>query len=143
MVASGATVTVTSSGDGAVGLDEIVVTGTAGATQKRAIGNAVTQMRAAEVLMTPVASISECSTRAAGVIFMPQTGQVGQRDSIRGASSMNLDNEPLVMSMGSTDSELHRQRRAGGPTFDPEDIGPSRSSGGPRRLCTGRRRPTA
>jgi hypothetical protein len=36
--------------ESAIELDQIVVTGTAGGTQRRAIGNAVTQVRAAETV---------------------------------------------------------------------------------------------
>ncbi|NJD19513.1 MAG: hypothetical protein FIA95_09575, partial [Gemmatimonadetes bacterium] len=82
------------------GLDELVVTGVPGGTQKRAIGNVVTPVRAEETLeAAPVANLQQLlNARAPGVIFMPQTGQVGAsaKIRIRGASSMNLDNEPLV-----------------------------------------------
>lgn len=85
----------------AVELDEIIVTGVAGGTQRRAIGNAVSQIRAAEVVETaPVPNIqSLLNARAPGVIVTPGTGMVGSgsRIRIRGASSFSLSNEPLIV----------------------------------------------
>ena len=60
-------------------LDAIVVTGTAGAVQKRAIGNAVTDIDAEAVVETaPVTSLSELITaRSAGTVVLPSSGTVG------------------------------------------------------------------
>jgi TonB-linked SusC/RagA family outer membrane protein len=85
----------------AVELDEIVVTGVAGGTQRRAIGNVVSQIRAADVLeQAPVPNIqSLLNARAPGVIVTPGTGMVGSgsRIRIRGASSFSLSNQPLIV----------------------------------------------
>jgi TonB-linked SusC/RagA family outer membrane protein len=85
----------------AVELDEIVVTGVAGGTQRRAIGNVVSQIRAEDVVATaPVPNIqSLLNARAPGVIVTPGTGMVGSgsRIRIRGASSFSLSNQPLIV----------------------------------------------
>lgn len=81
-------------------LDAIVVTGTAGAVQKRAIGNAVTDIDAEAVVETaPVTSLSELITaRSAGTVVLPSSGTVGTGTSLRlrGLSSITQSNEPLL-----------------------------------------------
>ena len=113
----------------AIGLDELVVTGVPGGTQKRAIGNVVTQVRAEETLeAAPVANLQQMlNARAPGMIIMPQTGQVGSSGKIRirGASSMNLDNEPLVYVDGirTDNSNFTGSSQAWRANdFNPEDI---------------------
>lgn len=84
----------------AIELDALVVTGTVGATQRRAIGNAVTSIDAAR--LTELASVSDVgmmlNARAPGVVVMPGTGMVGagSRIRIRGASSFSLNDQPLI-----------------------------------------------
>jgi len=84
----------------ALELDRVVVTGTAGATEQRALGNAVSQVRAADVVATqPIRNFQELlNARAPGVNIIPGSGQVGSgaRIRIRGASSLSLTNEPLI-----------------------------------------------
>ena len=84
----------------AIDLDEVVVTGTAGATQAREIGNAVAQINAADVVATqPVSNIQELlNARAAGVAVVAGSGNVGSgsRVTIRGASSLSLTANPLI-----------------------------------------------
>ncbi|MBI4540567.1 MAG: carboxypeptidase-like regulatory domain-containing protein, partial [Gemmatimonadetes bacterium] len=84
----------------AIGLDEIVVTGTPGATQRRQLGVAVDQIRTSEFLETaPVVSVSELlSNRAAGVFIMSQGGQVGVGSipKLRGTGSISLSNSPII-----------------------------------------------
>ena len=86
--------------EAAVALDELVVTGTAGGQQKRAIGNSVAQIKAADIVATaPVKSTQDLlNGRAAGVVVMPGTGQVGSgsRLRIRGISTLSLSSDPLV-----------------------------------------------
>jgi TonB-linked SusC/RagA family outer membrane protein len=86
--------------EAAVSLDELVVTGTAGGQQKRAIGNSVAQIRAADIVATaPVKSAQDLlNGRAAGVVVMPGTGQVGSgsRLRIRGISTLSLSSDPLI-----------------------------------------------
>ncbi|HEX3865543.1 MAG TPA: TonB-dependent receptor plug domain-containing protein, partial [Gemmatimonadaceae bacterium] len=84
----------------AVALDQIVVTGTAGATEKREIGNAVSTIDATTELEKSAApDISNLlRSRAPGVDINPVAGRVGAGPSItiRGPSSINLGNNPLV-----------------------------------------------
>jgi TonB-linked SusC/RagA family outer membrane protein len=86
--------------ESAIELDQIVVTGTAGGTQRRAIGNAVTQVRAAETVeLAHVASVQGLlNARAPSVIITPGTGMVGSGSQIRirGSSSFSLTNQPLL-----------------------------------------------
>ncbi len=84
----------------AVALDEIVVTGVAGETQRRAIGNVVDRISATELAETgSVTSVQDLLTgRSAGVVITPGTGMVGSgsRIRIRGSSSFSLSNQPLI-----------------------------------------------
>lgn len=84
----------------AIALDELVVTGTAGGAQKRAIGNAVTQVRATETVeIAPISSMQNLlNARAPGVVISPGTGMVGAGSQIRirGSSSFSLSNQPLL-----------------------------------------------
>jgi len=84
----------------AMELSQVVVTGTAGVAEKRAIGNAVTTVKAADVVATqPVNSFQELlNGRASGVSITASSGQVGtgSRIRVRGASSLSLSNDPLI-----------------------------------------------
>ena len=84
----------------AIELGEVVVTGTAGVAEKRAIGNSVTTVNAAEVTATqPVKNFQDLLTgRASGVSVVASSGQVGSgaRIRVRGASSLSLPNDPLI-----------------------------------------------
>ncbi len=86
--------------ESAVELDEIVVTGTAGAVQKRSIGNTVTRIDAAGVVETaPVLNVgSLLNGRAPGVVIQPGTGMIGAgpRVRIRGTNSFSLNDQPLI-----------------------------------------------
>lgn len=100
-VVSGQTVTVeVGLAEEALALDEIVVTGTAGGTQRRAVGNVVGRVSAAEVVeVAPIANVTQLlGGRTAGVTILGGSGQVGagQRIRIRGAGSMALDNDPII-----------------------------------------------
>ena len=81
-------------------LDQVVVTGTAGVTQRRAIGNVVSTVDAAKVLeIAPARSVEQLlGARTPGLIVMPSTGQVGTGAQlrVRGTSSLSLSNEPIV-----------------------------------------------
>lgn len=84
----------------AMELTSMVVTGTAGVAEKRAIGNAVSTVNAAEVVATqPVNSFQDLlNGRASGVSIVASSGQVGtgSRIRVRGASSLSLANDPLI-----------------------------------------------
>jgi TonB-dependent SusC/RagA subfamily outer membrane receptor len=83
-----------------VELSEVVVTGTAGGEERRSIGNAVSKIAVSDIQQ--VAPVQDLSTlvnaRAPGVIYQPSQGAVGSggRIRIRGASSLSLNNEPLL-----------------------------------------------
>ena len=84
----------------AIALDEVVVTGTAGAVERRSIGNAVSTISAAEVLSKSAAPnlSSLLNSRATGVVVMPRNGRLGAGPSIqvRGRASLSLENSPLI-----------------------------------------------
>ncbi|MBI4419806.1 MAG: SusC/RagA family TonB-linked outer membrane protein [Gemmatimonadetes bacterium] len=86
--------------ESAIELDAIVVTGTAGAQQARAVGNAVAMVRAADIaLLAPVGAVQELVRgRVAGVDMISGQGLVGAGGNtrIRGTASLTLTNEPLV-----------------------------------------------
>lgn len=81
-------------------LDQIVTTGTPGATQVRAVGNAVSQVNAAEVLQAaPVSDVQQLlNGRVPGVTILPASGNVGTGGSmrVRGVASLSLSNEPIL-----------------------------------------------
>ena len=100
-VTAGQTATVTFSlAQDAIGLDAIVVTGTAGRTTKRALGNSVSTVNAAEITeVAPINNVQQLlQGRSAGVTLMSSSGVVGgsTKVRIRGASSLNAGNEPVV-----------------------------------------------
>jgi TonB-dependent starch-binding outer membrane protein SusC len=84
----------------AIGLDEIVVTGTAGRTTRRALGNSVSTVNAAAVTeVAPVANVQQLlQGRSAGLTVLPSSGVVGgsSRMRVRGLSSLSAGNEPVV-----------------------------------------------
>jgi TonB-linked SusC/RagA family outer membrane protein len=87
--------------ESAIELDQIVVTGTAGGTQRRAVGNVVTQVRAAETVdLAAVTNVqSLLNARAPSVVITPGTGMVGSGSQIRirGSNSFSLTNAPLLV----------------------------------------------
>src|ERR1043166_5529857 len=60
-------------------LDQVVITGTGGAVQKRAIGNVVDVVKATDVLeVAPARTVDQLvGQRTAGVIVLPSSGAVG------------------------------------------------------------------
>ena len=84
----------------ALGLDEIIVTGTPGGTQRRAIGNSVTAVAAAEVAQRVAAASTQdlLTGRSPGVQFSRSSGNVGAGAgiSIRGIGSFSLRSDPLI-----------------------------------------------
>ena len=84
----------------ALGLDEIIVTGTPGGTQRRAIGNAVTSVQAADVTETlAVAGAQDLlSGRSPGVQLTRTSGNVGTGSAIeiRAVGSFSLSSDPLI-----------------------------------------------
>ncbi len=86
--------------EAAISLDEIVVTGTAGGQQTRAIGNAVGKVTAdALEEIAPAMSIQNMlGSQVTGVRVMSSGGEIGAGGvmRIRGASSISLAATPLV-----------------------------------------------
>ena len=84
----------------AIGLDEIVVTGTAGRTTRRAIGNSVSTVKAEAITeVAPIANVQQLlQGRTPGVTLFASSGVVGgsSRIRIRGSSSMTAGNEPVI-----------------------------------------------
>lgn len=84
----------------AVALDELVVTGTPGAVQRRSVGNAITSIRGDDVTeVAPVRNMTDMlSGRSAGVMVLNASGQAGSGPQItmRGRSSMGLAGEPIL-----------------------------------------------
>jgi len=116
----------------ALDLDEIVVTGTAGGTQRRAIGNVVASVNAAQVLeKAPVTNVNQLlGQRTPGLMMLPGTGQVGTGAAIRirGNSSLALSNEPIIYIDGvRMDSDASRgpSQRGGGNVSRLNDINPN------------------
>ena len=115
----------------ALQLDEVIVTGTAGGTQRRAIGNVVERMDAAAITdMAPVVSVEQLlSTRVPGLAMMSAGGFVGAGEAsirIRGSSSPGLPNDPLVyvdgVRMNADRAEGRRQTTGRLNDINPEDI---------------------
>jgi outer membrane cobalamin receptor len=77
-----------------------VITGTGGVTQRRAVGNVIETIKAADVLeVAPARSVEQLvGARTPGLIVLPATGQVGTGAQlrIRGTSSLSLSNDPLI-----------------------------------------------
>ena len=81
----------------ALGLDEIVVTGTAGQARRREVGNTIAQLNPAD--LEPVSSMDDMLRgRAAGVSVSDGAGRVGsgQQIRLRGTGSISMSNEPLI-----------------------------------------------
>ena len=84
----------------ALSLDAVLVT-TSGESRARENGNAVSTIRPSDIVENqPITSMTDLlSGRAAGVNILPSTGTVGggARIRIRGANSVSLPNDPLVI----------------------------------------------
>src|SRR5262249_56835770 len=78
----------------------IVITGTAGETERKAIGNAVSTIDATTEMQkaSPPDLANLLRSRATGVDIQPISGRIGTGPSIqiRGPSSIGLSNNPLV-----------------------------------------------
>lgn len=83
-----------------VGMDELVVTGTAGDTRRRAIGNAVSRVDAAEIMerSSRTSVVELLQTQTPGLTLIPGSGTVGTSANIRlrGAGSLTARNQPVV-----------------------------------------------
>ncbi len=96
-----------------IAMDEIVVTGTAGAQEKITLGNSVGTIEAGKLVEeTPIHNVMELlSARTPGLTLMSNSGQTGSSSNIRirGAGSMNGGYAPVFYLDGSG-----REGRKGG-----------------------------
>lgn len=84
----------------AIALDEVVVTGTAGGSQARAVGNAVSAVAMSEVIerRSPPKLQSMLTAEVPGLRLRSVGGEIGGGGSIkiRGTGSLVLSNEPVI-----------------------------------------------
>ncbi|HEY9225327.1 MAG TPA: TonB-dependent receptor, partial [Gemmatimonadaceae bacterium] len=115
-------------------LDQVVVTGTGGAVERRAVGNVIESINANEVLKASAPRSVEqlIGARTPGVVVLPATGQVGTGAQIRVRSvgSLSLGSDPIVyidgVRMDANTSRGPTQRGGAGASrlndINPEDI---------------------
>ena len=132
-IVAGQTVSVDFSiAESALQLDEIIVTGTAGGTQRRALGNVVARVDAGAIAAAPITSMENLlQSRVPGVTLHVGSGALGVEGSqirIRGSSSIGLPNDPLIYIDGRR-MNAERSFRAGttgtGAFSRLDDINPS------------------
>jgi outer membrane receptor protein involved in Fe transport len=82
----------------ALGLDAIVVTGTAGASRQREIGNSIAQINTANLPSPPTQTTDMLKAAAAGVSVSAIGGELGQGQQIRlrGNGSVSMSNQPII-----------------------------------------------
>ena len=131
----------------AVSLNQVVVTGTPGSTERRALGVDVAQIDAASLVQkAPISDVqSLLNGRTPGVTLLANSGVVGAGSTvrIRGVSSFSLTNQPLIYVDGvrvdnSQSTGVQNQSFGAATTtrwndFNPEDIRKHRDREGPGR----------
>jgi outer membrane receptor protein involved in Fe transport len=82
----------------ALGLDEIVVTGTAGAARRREIGNTITQVTIEDAPDRPTSVGNMLTAAAPGISINAASGELGngQKIRLRGNHSITMDNDPII-----------------------------------------------
>ncbi len=83
----------------AIELDQIVVTGTGVATEKKKLGNSIATVDASTLENKPITSFSDVlQGREPGVVGLPGGGDTGSsgRIRIRGSASLSQSNEPII-----------------------------------------------
>ncbi len=82
----------------ALGLDEIVVTGTAGAARRREVGNSISQVNVADIPETPPSVDNMLSGRVPGMMVMQGSASAGSGSQIRlrGNVSVAMSNQPII-----------------------------------------------
>ena len=83
----------------AIQLDQIVVTGTGVATEKKKLGNTIATVDVSKLRDAPITSFSDVlQGREAGVVGLPGGGETGAsgRIRIRGSASLSQSNEPII-----------------------------------------------
>ena len=84
----------------ALNLDEIIVTGTAGAATRREVGNSITTINATDLPDRPTNVMDLLTGVAPGVDVVPQAGgETGQGSNItiRGVNSINNSGNPIIV----------------------------------------------
>jgi len=84
----------------AIALDEIVITGTAGDTRRKAIGNAVSSVNASRIMESaPAMNVTEVlQAKTPGLTIMPGSGTAGTGSNfrLRGATSVYANTQPTI-----------------------------------------------
>ena len=82
----------------ALGLDALVITGTAGAARQREVGNAISQVNMATIQESPSTVGSLLQGKVAGMTVMPSSAMAGSGSMIRlrGNVSVAMSNQPLI-----------------------------------------------
>ncbi|MDE2754418.1 MAG: TonB-dependent receptor plug domain-containing protein, partial [Gemmatimonadota bacterium] len=83
----------------AIELDQIVVTGTGVATERKKLGNSIATVDVARLEDKPITSFSDIlQGREPGVVGLPGAGDTGSsgRIRIRGSASLSQSNEPII-----------------------------------------------
>ncbi len=110
----------------AISIDEIVVTGTAGAVSKRTLGNAIATVDASDITQkTTISTLTELlQSKTPGLTLLPNSGVAGTASDmrIRGAGSL-INNSPVIYIDGV------RYNDAGIGTFTPSGAGATSYSG--------------
>ena len=115
-------------------LDQVVVTGTGGAVERRTVGNVIETIDAARIVQDAAPRSVEqlIGARTPGVVVLPATGQIGTGAQlrVRSVGSLTLSADPIIYIDGvRMDSDVSRgptQRGGGGASrlndINPEDI---------------------
>jgi TonB-dependent starch-binding outer membrane protein SusC len=108
----------------ALGLDAVVVTGTAGAARRREVGNTISQINMDELPARPVTVSQALTANAPGLEVLSAGGEIGMgsRIQIRGQSSLSMTNQPIIYIDGV------RMRSEGLPHQGPPDRRGGRSA---------------
>ena len=117
----------------AIDLEQLVVTGTPGATERRELGNAVTSVNAAEITAkAPVSTVTQLlQARAPGLTIMQPSGSVGTAASfrIRGTGSVSGGVQPIfyidgvrMAGSGQTGFGVGGQSASNLDAINPDDI---------------------
>ncbi len=82
----------------AISLDEIVITGTAGAARKREVGNSIAQVNVGDVAVPSVGVSGLLQSRVPGMVITESSGMAGSGSQIRlrGTVSISQSNQPLI-----------------------------------------------
>lgn len=111
-----------------LGLDEIVVTGTAGQARRREVGNSIAQVRATEIAQPVQRLETMLQGRSAGLVLPTGTAEMGAGQAIRlrGNASLSLGSYPLVYIDGIRQTaDGYRNTRSGGQASLISDIDPA------------------